>query len=125
MIANECLDNQIKFGELGVICKLGLEKAYDHANLEFLLYLLKRCGFGLFTVCFSILINGPLSRFFSNSCGWRQGDILSLLLFVVVMEALSKMMSATMDRGLLSGFSVGSRNNVELIVSYLCLRMIL
>jgi hypothetical protein len=35
------------------------------------------------------------------------------------MEALSRMMSATMDRGLLSGFSVGLRNNVEIIVSHL------
>jgi hypothetical protein len=36
---------------------------------------------------------------------------------VVVMEALNRMMLATVDRGLLSGFSVGSRNNEELIVS--------
>jgi hypothetical protein len=27
-----------------VMCKLDLEKAYDHLNWEFLLYLLKRCG---------------------------------------------------------------------------------
>jgi hypothetical protein len=35
------------------------------------------------------------------------------------MEALSKMMTATIDRGLLSGFSVGSRNNEELLESHL------
>jgi hypothetical protein len=29
-----------------VLCKLDLEKAYDHVNWEFLIYLLKRCGFG-------------------------------------------------------------------------------
>jgi hypothetical protein len=40
-------------------------------------------------------------------------------LFVVVMEALSRMMTATLDRGLLSSFSVGSRNNEELLVSRL------
>jgi hypothetical protein len=46
LVANECKDYQIRFGELGVLCKLDLEKAYDHVNWDFLLYLLKRCNFG-------------------------------------------------------------------------------
>jgi hypothetical protein len=29
-----------------LLCKLDLEKAYDHINWAFLLYLLQRCGFG-------------------------------------------------------------------------------
>ena len=29
----------------GVICKLDVEKAYDHVNWNFLMYLLKQCGF--------------------------------------------------------------------------------
>jgi len=35
------------------------------------------------------------------------------------MKALSRMMAATVDRGLLSGFSMGSMNNEELLVSHL------
>jgi hypothetical protein len=35
------------------------------------------------------------------------------------MEALSRMLSATVESGLLSGFSVGSRNQEEMIVSHL------
>jgi hypothetical protein len=32
LIANECLDNSIKFGKPGVLCKLDMEKTYDHIN---------------------------------------------------------------------------------------------
>jgi hypothetical protein len=29
-----------------VLCKLDIEKAYDCVNWKFLLYMLRRCGFG-------------------------------------------------------------------------------
>ena len=46
LVANECLDSRLRFGEPGVLCKLDMEKAYDHVDWNFLLYLLRRCGFG-------------------------------------------------------------------------------
>ena len=38
-----------------------------------------------------------------------QGDPLSSFLFVLVMEAFSKMLGALTSKGMISGFSVGSR----------------
>jgi hypothetical protein len=58
------------------------------------------------TVHFSVLNNGTPADLFISSLGVRQGDPLSSLLFVVVMEAFSKMMN--IERELLTRFSVGS-----------------
>jgi hypothetical protein len=58
-----------------------------------------------------IFVNGTPSGFFYSSRRLRQGDPLSPFLFVVVMEALSRMLIAALDQGNLTGFSVGSRES--------------
>ena len=102
LIANECMDSRRKSRVPGVICKLDMEKAYDHVNWEALLYLLNRMGFGvkwckwirscISTIQFSILINGFSADFFGSSRGLRQGDPLSPLLFLIMMEVFGKML---------------------------------
>ena len=114
LIANESLDSRLKFDVPGVLCKLNLEKAYDHVNWDFLLYQLRRCGFSekwnnwisfcLSTVLFSVLVYGSSCGFFKSSRGLRQGHPLSPMLFVIVMEALSKMMDRAIEGGFLSSF---------------------
>ena len=73
-----------------------------------------------------VLTNVSPFCLFRSLRGLRQGDLLSSLLFVVIIEALSRMMFAMVDSGLLSRFSVVLRNHdKEMIVLHLLLLMIL
>ena len=129
LIANECLDGRLKFGVPGLICKLDVEKAFDHVNWNFLMQMLERSGFStkwrqwilfcLSTVRFSILINGSPCDFFGSSRGLRQGDPLSPLLFVLVMEALGRMLDKVVLEGRMLGFSVGKLEGRSMAVSHL------
>jgi hypothetical protein len=129
LIASECVDSRLREGTPGILCKLDLEKAYDHVNWDFLLTLLHRCGFPetwkkwiyfcISTVRFSIMINGSSCGFFESSRGLRQGDSLSPLLFVVVMEALNKLLVRAEEGQFLRGFEVRGRSNDSLMISNL------
>ncbi|XP_042976314.1 uncharacterized protein LOC122307479 [Carya illinoinensis] len=65
----------------------------------------------------TVLVNESPVGFVNNSRGLRQGDSLSLLFFVVVMEALSRMISVVVLNGLVIGFSVGDSNRGTLTIS--------
>jgi len=110
---------------------LDIEKAYDHVNWNFLMYVLKRMGFGdrwiswvhycISSTSFAVLVNGSPMDFFSASRGLRQGDPLFPLLFLMVMEVLTRMIDAASSAGLIAGFSLrrpGSKL-VEIKVSHL------
>jgi hypothetical protein len=57
------------------------------------------------------LVNGTSTWFFSSSHGLRQRDPLSSLLFVMVMEALGRMILVTVSGGLLSDFSLWDKDS--------------
>ena len=45
LIANEAIDLRLRSNRVGVLCKLDIEKAYDHVSWNFLLEVLRKNGF--------------------------------------------------------------------------------
>ena len=76
LIANEVVDSMLRRNDGGLICKLDIEKAYDHLCWEFVLEVMRRMGFGhrwlawvkwcMSIASFSILVNGTPFGFFRS-----------------------------------------------------------
>ena len=74
LIANEAIDSILKSNRGSILCKLDIEKTYDHVDWSFLLTVLGKMSFGgrwcswikwcLSTVRFSVLVNGSPTGFF-------------------------------------------------------------
>ena len=129
LIANEVVDSVLRRKEKGLLCKLDIEKAYDHIRWDFLLQTLERMGFGpkwimwihwcISTASFSVMFNGSPAGFFRSSRGLRQGDPLSPYLFVVGMEVLSCLLKRAVEGNFISGCRLGNREGGEMVISHL------
>ena len=129
LIANEAVDSILRRKEKGILCKLDIEKAYDHIRWDFLLQTLERMGFGskwirwinwcISTASFSVMFNGSPTGFFWSSRGLRQGDPLSPYLFVIGMEVLSCLLKRAMEGNFISGCRLGGRDGGEMVISHL------
>ena len=45
LIANEAIDSMLKRNENGLLCKLDMEKAYDHISWNFPFIVMRKMGF--------------------------------------------------------------------------------
>ena len=71
------------------------------------------------TTKFSVLVNKAPARFFSSSKGLRQGNPLSLYLFVMGMEVLSVLIRKAVDGAFLSGCRIRGRGRMKMNISHL------
>ena len=129
LIANEAVDSVLRRKEKGILCKLDIEKAYDHIRWDFLLQTLERMGFGpkwirwihwcISTTSFSVMFNDSPAGFFRSSRGLRQGDPLLPYLFVIGMEVLSCLLKRAVEGNFIYGCRLGNREGGEMVISHL------
>ena len=80
-VVNEVIDSILKNNEGAVMCKLDIEKTYDHVDWSILFSVMSMMGFGekwiqwmqwcISTANFYVLVNGSSSGFFQSSRGLR------------------------------------------------------
>ena len=84
-----------------------MEVPFVHA---FVGWFLEKIGSGVSSAAVSIIINGSPKGFFPAETGLREGDPLSPFLFLVVNEALGRMIKGAVSAGLFEGVRV-ARNS--------------
>ena len=93
------------------LIKVDISKAFDTVNWRFLLSLLQHLGFSrrwidwislmLSSASTKVILNGSPGRRICHARGLCQGDPLSPLVFVIVMEGLNALLKLADNKGLL------------------------
>lgn len=121
-VAQEFMHIMKRFRRKRLITKIDLSKAYDKISFIYIRLLLTHLGFdyefiiwvmGCITdISFAILINGVVAPFPKSEKGLRQGCPLSPLLFVLAVEALSRMLLEAKRKGNIKDIEVAINVNI-------------
>lgn len=100
-----------------VMFKLDITKAFDTVSWPFMLEVLTHLGFGrrwrtlicnlLYTSSTRILLNGEPGEPIHHRRGLRQGDPLSPMMFIIIMDVLTSLVREAENRGLLHPLAAG------------------
>ncbi|XP_071715017.1 uncharacterized protein [Rutidosis leptorrhynchoides] len=126
LVTNEVVELMKHQKKKCLIFKADFEKAFDSISWDFLFTVMKKMGFGhkwimwikscLSSASISVLVNGSPTNEFYLKRGVRQGDHLSLYLFIIAVEGLNAFVKKALDTKMFRGLEVGED---KVIVSHL------
>jgi len=107
-----------------LLFKVDFEKAYESVNFKYLDSVMAKMNFPRIwrkwifecvgTATTSVLVNGCPTEEFPMERGLRQGDPLSLFLFLLAAEGFNVLMNAMVGVDLFQGYGVGQNDEVRL-----------
>lgn len=110
MVANVTVDDLLGRKKEGIICKIDMEKTYDHMYRDFVIYMLemrrKWVKICISTTPFAVMVNGGPSSFFKPPRGLCQGDPISPILFLTITKAFSRFMERADELNMVRGLFV-------------------
>ena len=116
LVASEVVESYKKRGVEAILLKLDFHKAYDSVAWSFLKWILGEMKFPpqwiawvmtcVSTASASILVNGSPTQPFKTHRGLRQGDPLSPFLFVLIVEALDRLIKKATSMSLWNGLEI-------------------
>ncbi|XP_015169513.1 uncharacterized protein [Solanum tuberosum] len=99
-----------------VVVKLDMAKGYDRVSWVFLTKVLRRFGFSEIIIdmvwrlltnnWYSVMVNGKAFGFFQSSRGLKQGDPLSLTLFIISAEVLARGLNKLHEEANFKGYRI-------------------
>ncbi|GJV11628.1 RNA-directed DNA polymerase, eukaryota [Tanacetum coccineum] len=120
LIVDEIISWAKKYKKRLMFLKVDFEKAFDSLNWSFLFSIMEQMGFSrkwrtwtsscLKSAFASVLINGSPTKEFKVEKGLRQGDPLSLFLFIIAIKALNVALLNACNNNAFHGVKVGKDN---------------
>eukprot|EP00253_Pinus_taeda_P011233 PITA_11233 len=120
ILSNEVIHSLKILKKPGMIMKLDPSKAFDKLSWEYIQQMLLAFGFSatwtrwimnlISSPCFSVLLNASLSMPFHPSRGIRQGDPLSLFIFILMAEGLSGLLHHAVSSNAVKGLALHAKS---------------
>ncbi|XP_060182761.1 uncharacterized protein LOC132612660 [Lycium barbarum] len=113
-------DIRLRGKPANVVLKLDMAKAYDRVSRSYLIRVLRKMGFAEIFIdmvwrliannWYSILLNGQAYGFFHSTRDVKQGDPLSLALFILSAEVLSRALNSLFENNEFRSYGMPKRS---------------
>ncbi|XP_058759889.1 uncharacterized protein LOC131633191 [Vicia villosa] len=125
LLVNEILDWAKRKNKSCLLLNVDFEKAYYSVSWNYLRSVMNNIGSGvqwfdwmeafIFMIHMFVLLNGSVRKDFKAQKGLRQGDPLSLFIFVLAMEGLTSLVRKSVELGDFKPFKYGEVEYVDIL----------